>query len=115
MADVHFTVCDGMKESEIEDLYEVNLYAPMLQNRYGVSTQSPKFKGNAKWSERLRATFKHQGKTWSDQIEAEVKANVATLVETNPATALCIHKRGGFDALMQALEAKLVTIAASKK
>ena len=40
----------------------MNLYARMLQNKYGVSTQSPKFKGNGKWSDRAKATFAHQGK-----------------------------------------------------
>lgn len=77
LADVHFTVCDGRKEAEIEDLYEIDLYSAMLQNKYGVSTQNPKFKGTGKWSDRLREAFKHQGKPWSDQVEARVKADVA--------------------------------------
>lgn len=115
LADVNFTVCDGMKESEIEDLYNETLYAGMLLNKYGVSTQSPKFKGKGKWSDRLRETFKNQGKPWSDQIESSVKTDVAGLVESNPGAALNDHKRGCFDALVQTLESKLTTIAASKK
>jgi putative ATP-dependent endonuclease of OLD family len=63
MADVHFAIAEGKDESEIEDLYEESLYAPMLLNRYGVSTSDPKFKGKAKWSDRLKQAFKHQGKT----------------------------------------------------
>jgi hypothetical protein len=63
----------------------------------------------------LREAFKHQGKPWSDTIEAKVKADVAELVEANPATALNGHKRNSFDALVQALETKLNAIAASKK
>jgi predicted ATP-dependent endonuclease of OLD family len=114
LADINFAVCDGMKESEIEDLYDEPLYATMLLNKYGVSTQSPKFKGTSKWSDRLRETFKHQGKPWSDQIEARVKTDVAELVESNAANALNTHKRNCFDALMQALESKLTTIAAGK-
>lgn len=115
LADVNFTVCNSAKESEIEDLFDEALYASMLQNKYGVSTLSPKFKGNAKWSDRLRETFKHQGKPWSDQIEAGVKSDVAALVEANPAGAINVHKRGCFDALVQSLEGKLTTIAAGKK
>lgn len=53
-ADIHFTVCDGRSEAEIEDLYEETLYATMLQNKYGVSTQNPKFRGREKWSDRLK-------------------------------------------------------------
>ena len=114
LADVTFTTCNGMKESEIEDMFDEAVYSAMLKNRYGVSTRHPKFKGNAKWSDRLASTFKQLGKPWSDQIEAKVKAEVAELVETNPATALNLHKRSSFDALIAALETKLNAIAASK-
>lgn len=114
LADVTFTTCNGMKETEIEDMFEEAIYSAMLQNRYGVSTHSPKFKGNAKWSDRLSAAFKHQGKPWSDQIKAKVKAEVAGLVEANPINGLNPHKRSSFDALVTALETKLNAIAASK-
>lgn len=115
MADVHFANCEGLKESEIEDLYNENLYTGMLQNKYGVSTQSPKFKGKAKWSDRMRDTFKHQGKQWSDSLEAKVKNDIAELVEANPGAALNTHKRASIDALAQALINKLSQIVASKK
>ena len=115
LVDVTLTTCNGQKESEIEDMFDESLYSAMLQNRYGVSTLSPKFKGNAKWSDRLKEAFKHQGKPWSDAIEAKVKAEVTELVEANPATALNGHKRNSFDALVSALEAKLTTIATSKQ
>ncbi len=115
LADVTFTICNGMKESEIEDMFDESLYAAMIQNRYGVSTLSPKFKGTAKWSDRLASVFKNSGKPWSDQIKAKVKAEVAELAETKPAAALNAHKRSSFDALVAALEAKLDIIAASKR
>jgi hypothetical protein len=104
-----------MKESEIEDIYNEALYSNMLLNRYGVSTASPKFKGTAKWSDRLRDTFRHQGKLWSDQIEAKVKAEVAELVDANPVAALNAHKRSSLDALIQALKIKMDGIATSKE
>jgi hypothetical protein len=112
--DSTFTVCAGMKESEIEDLYDEALYAPMLQNKYGVSTASPKFKGTEKWSGRLRDAFRQQGKLWTDQVEMKVKIDVAELVEANPAAALNPHKRSSIDALIEALKGKLNAIAASK-
>jgi len=113
--DATFTVCEGMKESEIEDLYDEGLYVSMLFNKYGVSTASPKFKGNAKWSDRAREAFRHQGKLWSDQIEMKVKADIAELVESTPGTALNPHKRTSFDALADALKLKLDAISTSKK
>jgi hypothetical protein len=62
----------------------------------------------------VRPPCEHIQTTWSDQIEARVKAEVAELVEANPATALNVHKRSSFDALVSALETKLNTIADSK-
>lgn len=115
LADVHFTICQGAKESEIEDLYDENLYSAILKNKYGVSIQSPKFKGNAKWSDRLRDTFRHQGKPWSDKIEAAVKSDVASLVESSPDRVLSAHKRSCFDALVLELESKLGKIELGKK
>jgi hypothetical protein len=114
-ADSTFAICEGMKESEIEDLYDETLYAPMLLYKHGVSTASPKFKGGGKWSDRLRETFRHQGKQWDDQVEAKVKTDVAELVQANPAAALNPHKRSAFNALVGALTNKIKTIAISKK
>jgi len=114
IADVTFTTCIGMSESEIEDMFDESLYSVFLLNTYGVSTLSPKFKGNGKWSERMRNAFKHSGKPWSDQLKAKIKADLADLVAANPAAALNKHKRSAFDALIVALEAKLGNIASSK-
>ncbi len=115
MVDVTFATCAGMKESEMEDLFEEGLYSKMLQAKHGVSTLNPKFKGTDKWSNRLREVFKHQGKPWSDQIEARVKADVSELVELNPKITLNAHKRSAFDALVVALETKLRAIGEGKK
>lgn len=115
VADVTLSICKGMKQSEIEDMYEESLYQSSLQAKYGVSILSPKFKGNDKWSERMKETFRHQGKPWSDQIEAAVKSDIAELVETNPAIALNQHKRDPFEALVTALERKLAQISVSKQ
>lgn len=114
LADVSFTTCEGMQESEIEDLYNVELYSAMLQSKYGVSTLSPKFKGKEKWSIRVKEIFKNQAKTWSSQIESRVKADISEMVSSIPQKALNPHKRSSFDALVQALESKLELISTSK-
>jgi hypothetical protein len=114
IADVNFTTVQAMQESEIEDLYDVAPYDNLLMNRYGVSTASPKFKGNQKWSTRMRETFKQQGKPWSDTIEARIKSDISQLVVSNPAQSLNSHKRSSFDALVRSLEMKLNQLTASK-
>jgi predicted ATP-dependent endonuclease of OLD family len=115
IADVTFATRDGLHESEIEDLFNEELYSKMLQTKYGVSTLSPKFKGNRKWSDRLRDTFKQQGKPWSDIIEMKVKRDVAELAAASPSTALNEHHKGPIDALISNIEQKLNAIAGSKK
>lgn len=114
-ADVQFAIVVGLRESEIEDLYDVDLYAKMLMNKYGVSVQSPRFSGIAKWSDRVKETFRHQGKIWSGQIEAQLKADVAALVVATPAMALNTHRCSSFEALVTALELKLRVLDENKK
>jgi putative ATP-dependent endonuclease of OLD family len=114
LADVTFATRNGLAESEIEDLYDENLYSKMVQNKYGVSTLAPQFKGSRKWSDRLRETFKNQGKPWTDIIEMKVKRDVAELVDGNPSKTLNEHHRGPIDALVGALEKKLKALKESK-
>jgi putative ATP-dependent endonuclease of the OLD family len=114
LADINFSTVQGMQEAELEDLYDVNLYGNLLMNKYGVSTASPKFKGNQKWAARMRETFKHQGKPWSDTIEARVKADISELVASNPSTALNPHHRSSIEALVASLEIKLDQLTISK-
>jgi putative ATP-dependent endonuclease of OLD family len=115
LADVTFATRSGLSESEIEDLFDEALYSKMLQNKYGASTLAPQFKGNRKWSDRLRETFKNQGKPWSDVIEMKVKRDVAELVDSNPGAALNVHHRGPIDALISAVEDKLKALKETKK
>lgn len=106
-SDVTHVICPNLKESEFEDMLDDGLYEGFIKKRYGASLASAKFRGKSKWSDRLRVTFQHQGKLWSPKIAAQVKAEVAELVVAAPSRALNLHKRGAFDGLVTALEAKL--------
>ena len=65
---------------------------------------SPKFKGNNKWSERIRATFIDQGKPWNDKVLRQVKNVVTQAIVNDPKTGLHPHKKNSVDALVVALE-----------
>lgn len=106
-ADVTFTVCQGMKEAEFEDLLDPLLYAEAVKRGFGVTIMIPKFRSNKKWAERMREVFQLQGKQWTDKVEAKVKRVIAELVEVSPAKALHMEKRVSFDALISAVEEKL--------
>ncbi|MBK8690397.1 MAG: hypothetical protein IPN24_19010 [Betaproteobacteria bacterium] len=114
-ADITHVICPGLDESEFEDMLDEALYADFIKNRYGASLASPKFKGKKKWSDRVKAAFEHQGKVWSTKLEAQIKSEVADLIAGNPSVALNLHKRGPFDGLVVALEAKLDQLEGGKK
>lgn len=105
-AETNFMTCPGRKEAELEDLYDPTLYASLLKNKYGV-TVGGKSKSNRKFSQRMADVFKQQGKPWSDGVEADVKASIASCVATSPGSALLPQCRSAFDALVQALEDRL--------
>ena len=114
-SDVHFAICGGQKEAELEDLLRTDLYADMLLNKYGVSIAHKKFKGKKKWSDRLRDTFEVQGKLWDDSVQEEVKYRVAALVQSDPKTAIEKHYQPIVDGVVSALQNKLSLLAASRK
>lgn len=109
-ADLNFATCLGLSDSELEDLYDVELYRQMLMDEYRVSLDAPPFRSKKKWSDRIANVFSLVGKRWDDRVEMEVKARVADLVARNPDRALCVHKVGAIDGLVAALEQRLVTI-----
>lgn len=106
LAETNFITCPGRREAELEDLYDPALYASVLKNKYGV-TLGGKSKSNRKWSQRMGEVFKQQGKPWSDAVEADVKASIASRVAAAPEAALLAQCRSAFDALVQALEDRL--------
>lgn len=109
VADVNFASVPGMNDSEIEDIYDLTFYKDLIWNKYKVSLDmNAKFKTNKKkWSDRVGEVFKASGKSWDDSVKAEVKAQLAELVASNPKFALNEHKRGVIDNLAQTLLDKL--------
>ncbi|MDA8214736.1 MAG: AAA family ATPase [Nitrospiraceae bacterium] len=106
-ADLTYSICPGMSEAEIEDMYEVEAYKGMVYHRYGVDLSNTKFRTNKKWSDRMKEVFSIHGKHWDDGVEKRIKAEVADIIAAYPANALNQHKRPAFDALVTALEEKL--------
>ena len=99
--------CAGMRNSEFEDCINVPIYKNIVLEQYGVDLSSNKFKSNNKWSDRLKLTFKDQGKPWSNSLLAQVKSTVAEAVASDPKNALNMHKRNSIDALVTAIERRL--------
>jgi putative ATP-dependent endonuclease of OLD family len=107
LADLTLINCRGMRNSEMEDCFDLAVYKDAVLMEYGVNLAAPAFRQNAKWSDRVKACFTASGKPWGDRVKAKVKDTVARAVAASPATALNDHKRQPIDALVVALEAKL--------
>jgi hypothetical protein len=111
-ADYTLVTCPGLKESELEDLIDSATYVDAIRKRWNVDLAVPSFRnGKAKWTTRVAATFKAQGKVWDDLTEKRVKEAVAQTVAGGSATALHSKRRGSFDSLVSALEERLATYA----
>ncbi len=106
-ADVNFCTYPGLKESELEDLYEKKLISTLINKKYRVSLDSPTFKTKKKWSERVKECFEKQGKLWNNQIESELKWAVANAVALNPSTALKPITKNIVTSLAATLESRL--------
>ncbi|MDR0918569.1 MAG: hypothetical protein LBM93_04890 [Oscillospiraceae bacterium] len=93
-ADIKYTVCNGQTESEFEDCLNPNIYSQKIKDDFGVDIHSSSyFKGDKKWSDRLKKTFLSQGQPWTDNIEKKVKLAVANSIPDNPDEALIPQKR----------------------
>lgn len=110
MADVHYATCPGLQESELEDLYETQLYEGLLQSKHGVTLQTPKFKNSKKkWSQRMKDSFLQQGKSWDDFLESQLE-EIANLVVASPNVALNSVKSVVINHLVTALENKVKSV-----
>lgn len=107
IADLTLVVCQGMGNSEMEDCFDVAVYADDVKEKFGVDLRSPTFRGNSKWSDRAKVVFEKNAKPWGDRIKAQLKNTVARAVAVSPKVALNAHKRGSIDALVVSLEEKL--------
>jgi predicted ATP-dependent endonuclease of OLD family len=99
-----FAMCNGRPNSEFEDCVATDIYKEVVLNEMGVDLDSPKFRGNSKWSDRLKATFLDQGKIFTDAASTRTKYIVANAVSKNPKMALNEHNRNSIDALVGALD-----------
>lgn len=107
IVDTTMVTCQGMPASELEDAFDREIYRQTVLDQFGVDLDDSAFRGNAKWSDRVKACFEKQGKLWSGGVERQVKAVVAGTVVRSPAAALDARKRTALEALAAALERKL--------
>ncbi|MCR9171332.1 MAG: AAA family ATPase [bacterium] len=105
IANLTYVNCPGMNDSEFEDCLNLETYKEHIESSYGIIFSVPQFRNNTKkWSDRMKDVFQTQGKPWNDNIEAELKEQVAICVEKNPNNCINEHKKGSIDSLVRNLE-----------
>lgn len=106
-SDVKFTICKGMTESEFEDCIKPDVYRQQLIDEYSVDIKHKSFRGNEKWSLRMKNAFFTQGCEWNDTVERNVKVIVAKAVNSSKDTLdniLITEKAGFIDGLSVAID-----------
>ncbi len=79
-AEIKYTTCPGSPEAEFEDCLQPSLYREIIREKYGVDVNCSQFRGNAKWSERMKQVFLSQGSRWTEIVESNVKMSVAQCI-----------------------------------
>jgi len=105
---ITYTLCKGSPNAELEDCYNKDAYDQALLDEFGVNLNVREFRGNNKWSDRIAACFKSQGKQWGEAVKKKVKIVVANAIMPNPDQILNPHKRTSVDALVSAIEDMLM-------
>ncbi len=97
-SEVRFTICNGSPEAEFEDCLKVNVYADAIKEEFGVDVLASTFRGNAKWSDRIKHTFLSQGMRWTDAMEKKVKMTVANAIPeiVDNVDNVLIREKAGF-------------------
>jgi predicted ATPase len=104
LADTTFTICPGCQDSEFEDTISPDIYKDKIKSEFGVDINIPLFRGNEKWSSRIKKVFVAHGKPCTDSILAKVKNIVAQCIHDAPENALHMHKSSAISAAITALE-----------
>ena len=79
-SEIRFTICNGSPRAEFEDCLNPKIYKDAILNEFNVSLDCTEFRGNNKWSDRVKNAFLSQGAQWNDKVEEKVKYFVANSI-----------------------------------
>jgi len=101
------TICNGCPEAEFEDCLKKSVYEEILLSEFQTDLNVSQFRGNKKWSDRIKDCRVSQGGRWSTEIEAKLKLRVAESIPENIKNIEDIvipQKMGFLTGLVQSLE-----------
>jgi hypothetical protein len=109
-AEVNYAICRGTRDSELEDMYNPELYSPLVAKGFGIDLGSARLDYRKKWSDRIADVFRMNGKHWDTRVEKQLKMSVGELVAKYPGSALADNGRRCFERLVEILEAKVASL-----
>ncbi len=84
----------GMSSCEIEDIVSMEKYFDIVENEFGIYLNNKKFKQrNKPWSDRLHKAAEESPGTFDDDIEIEIKARLADIVEAEGIGAIAQYDK----------------------
>lgn len=97
-AEIKYTTCPGSSETEFEDCLQPSHYKDIILEKFSVNIDCAEFRGNAKWSERMKQAFLSQGTRWTDTVESKVKMSVANGIpdQISEINTVIIPQKSGF-------------------
>ncbi|MBO6835241.1 MAG: AAA family ATPase [Alphaproteobacteria bacterium] len=107
VSEINKATVGNMKESEIEDLYDVGFYGPYLKKKFGVDMGVKGIGKGRKWSNRLESIFVHNGMHWNNSIKNEIKWWLSDLAKENPGDILNKNIDGPIQSLVSVCESKI--------
>ena len=108
LRDVNYCKVSHLSESELEDLYDRNVYQAELSKMFGVDPKErPRGKDKQKWSRRMGYLFQRSGKPWNDSIKSSTKNWLADYAVANPERILNDPLSGPVDSFIRTAEDKI--------
>jgi hypothetical protein len=105
--DVNFCSLLGLKEAELEDLYDKNWYRQGFRDKFGVDIQIKLPGKRRKWSAHISLIFKASGKPWNERIKHDTKSWLANFAAEHPTKILHAQSQECIDALVSNLVGRL--------
>ena len=91
---------NGLRNSEIENIFNSNLYASTIAQKYDIpeNTIVTSCSVDKKWTACMSDVFRHCGKLWNDDTAKELKTLISETVKASPTLQLLEHRKETFEA-----------------
>jgi len=108
IADLNLCTVPHLTESELEDLYDKDIYRADFQKQFGVDPKGkPKGGTGKKWSNVIERLFRDAGKPWNESLKTEVKNWLADYAALNPNSIIKKELENPLMSFINSAEAKI--------